>query len=383
MKIFIATDVRVYSNNGKLFIASQVYSILKRYYENYGKIVLCARKVDSIPLKNMYDISEMIEILLPISNFLAPFKGGYRKEILNAIKLCDIVIGRLPSFSGFLCAKYAKKLNKPFFAEVVGDPWDAYWNHSIAGKIIAPYMFFKTKSVVKNADYALYVTNEFLQKRYPCKNESIGVSNVLIKDINEDILQNRIRKIESMKKDEIVLMTTAAVNVRYKGQQYVIKAIPALNKAGVKVKYRLIGGGDTNYLQKVAQKYGVEDQVEFLGRKSLPEVFSLLDAADIYIQPSLQEGLPRSVVEAMSRACPCIGAKTAGIPELISPECVVKRKSSKDIAEKILVLANKEELTRLAKLNFKKSKEYLDSVLTEKRNAYYQKIKEEIVTHAE
>ena len=37
------------------------------------------------------------------------------------------------------------------------------------------------------------------------------------------------------------------------------------------------------------------------------KIFQLLDDIDLYIQPSLQEGLPRSVVEAMSRACPIIG----------------------------------------------------------------------------
>ena len=56
-------------------------------------------------------------------------------------------------------------------------------------------------------------------------------------------------------------------------------------------------------------------------------MFELLDECDIYLQPSLQEGLPRSVIEAMSRGCACIGAATAGIPELLESEYVVKRKS--------------------------------------------------------
>ena len=104
--------------------------------------------------------------------------------------------------------------------------------------------------------------------------------------------------------------------------------------------------------------------------------YKKLDEIDIYIQPSLQEGLPRSVIEAMSRGCPAIGAKTAGIPELVSAECVVRRKSPGDIANTVLNISSAEKLAELAQINFEKSKEYLDTVLGERRNAYYDKIKE-------
>ena len=80
------------------------------------------------------------------------------------------------------------------------------------------------------------------------------------------------------------------------------------------------------------------------------------------------------MIEAMSRACPAIGAKTAGIPELIAPECVVKRKSARAIAETVLRIANREKLAELAEQNFESAKEYLDGVLSARRNAYYQRI---------
>ena len=130
-------------------------------------------------------------------------------------------------------------------------------------------------------------------------------------------------------------------------------------------------------LHNVASECGVEDQVVFAGRKSLDEVFALLDEADIYIQPSLQEGLPRSVIEAMSRGCPAIGAKTAGIPELIAPECVVKRKSYRDIAETVIAIANSAKMTELAIQNFLQSKDYLDDVLSVRREEYFLRVLQE------
>lgn len=61
----------------------------------------------------------------------------------------------------------------------------------------------------------------------------------------------------------------------------------------------------------------VADQIKIIGQMPHDKVFTWLDSIDIYAQPSRQEGLPRAMIEAMSRGIPCIGAKTAGIPELI------------------------------------------------------------------
>ena len=378
MKIFVATDIRIAEASGRYYAMGQHYSILKRYYENFGTIKLCCRVVtDKNEKRDHLDITDWIDQVIPASSLFNVMLGRENKKLVNAMQDCDLVIGRFHSVVACAAAACAKRLRKPFFAELMGDAWDGYWNHSLAGKLIAPYMFLKTKHSVKNADYALYVTNEFLQKRYPCKKESVGVSNVLIKNIDETVLQKRLEKIGQTDYQSVTLMTTAAIDVRYKGQEYVIRAIPALNKAGIRVRYLLVGGGDAAYLQSVARSCGVEDQVEFAGRKSLDEVFRLLDEADIYIQPSLQEGLPRSVIEAMSRACPCIGARTAGIPELIPEGCVVRRKSEKDIAETVLSLWNEEKLAQLAKRNFEEAKNYLDAVLAERRNAYFQKIKQQ------
>lgn len=375
MKALVVTDIHVYRKEGKFYIAEQVFHIIKRYSEKFGKIDLYARTAKELPPSNVVDASEYIDSFFGCKGIASAFKKENRRTLKDFILKADLVVVRLHSVFGYLAGIEAKRQKKPYFAEVMGDAWDAYWNHGFLGKLIAPFMYFGIKQVVWHADFALYVTNEYLQKRYPCKNAIVGVSNVLIKSVDNLVLEKRLETIATRSLNEISLMTAAAVDVRFKGQEYVIRAIPAINKAGYKVKYYLAGGGSQDYLRSVAKKCGVLDQVVFLGRLSLDEVMQTLDEIDIYIQPSLQEGLPRSVIEAMSRACPVVGARTAGIPELISPECVVKRKSSKDIAKTVLSVFSKDKLIELSKINFEKSKEYLDSVLMERRNAYYDGIK--------
>ena len=378
MKVFIASDLRATVSNRRIYLASQHYYIIKRYHEAFGSCTLCSRVLHQNADDKLIDATDLIDHLIEVKSLGYSFFPRFYKMIKSAIAESDLVIGRLHSIIGMHVLCYAKRQGKKCFAEVMGDAWDAFWNHSLRGKLVAPYAFVMTKKAVWSADYASYVTSEFLQRRYPCPNESEAVSDVQLPALSEECLQRRLEHIKAFNRQNICLMTTGAVDVRYKGQEYVIKAIPALNKAGIHVRYMLVGGGDQTYLQKVARHYGVEDQVEFEGRCSMDEVYAFLDEADIYIQPSLQEGLPRSVVEAMSRGCPVIGARTAGIPELIPSECLVRRKACRDIVEAVIRIADPEKMMELAKRNFEEAGKYRSSVLKARRDKYFATISRNI-----
>lgn len=293
------------------------------------------------------------------------------KIIEKAVSNCDYLIVRSPSGAGYTALKYAKKYNKPYLVEVVGCPWDSLWNHSFMGKILAVKSYLQMKKAVKDAPYAVYVTDEFLQHRYPCNGRSKGCSDVSLPPLNENILEKRLDKIENMNKNmPIVLGTTAAVNVRYKGQEYVIKAISELNKQGYNFEYHLAGGGDNSYLKSIAERYNVVDKVRFLGPLPHENIFDYLDSIDIYIQPSKTEGLPRALVEAMSRGCPSIGSNVGGIPELLNNEFIFKKKSVNQICT-LLIKMNEDVMVQEASRSFEKSKEYSKVLLDERRNGFY------------
>jgi len=168
----------------------------------------------------------------------------------------------------------------------------------------------------------------------------------------------------------VVIGTIGAANVRYKGQQYVIKAIYRLNKQGYDFRYQVVGGGDRSFLMSLSEKYGISDKVQFLGSMPHEKVFEYLDNIDLYIQPSKQEGLPRALVEAMSRGCPAIGSNTGGIPELLNKELTFKKGSVKELCN-LLKRINKEEMLKEAKRNFEKAKEYSEDLLERSRTAFY------------
>ena len=150
---------------------------------------------------------------------------------------------------------------------LVGCAWDAFWNHGWMGKILAPYKFACARYTTKHSDYVLYVSNEFLQKRYPTNAKyQCGCSNVRIPEMKEDTLKTRLEFINQWDGKILNIATTAAVDVIYKGQQYVLRAMYELKKKGMtRIHYYLLGGGDNSYLSKLVQKYGLNERVHFMG----------------------------------------------------------------------------------------------------------------------
>jgi glycosyltransferase involved in cell wall biosynthesis len=337
-------------------------------------------------MKNFNSFDDSNKNFTPIPNLRSGiidfFNIKKRTEFSKSIKVNvinnDFIIARLPSNVGSASIKYARKYKKPYLVEVVGCPWDAYWNHSLKGKLIAPFMYWITKKNVKNADYVLYVTNKFLQQRYPSKGKTLGCSDVALPPLSIEVLEQRLNKIKQMSDDKpIVIGTTAAVDVRYKGQEYVIRAISKLNSEGYNFEYHLAGGGNSNYLTYVAEKFNVADKVKFMGSLPHEEVFAYLDNIDIYIQPSKLEGLPRALIEAMSRGCPSIGSDVGGIPELLNEDFIFHNGSIDEICC-LLKKMRRNVMIKEAKRSFHKAKEFDGQLLNDRRTAFYREFSKKV-----
>lgn len=373
MKTFIVTDVRVNKIGDKYYAEIPFYNILERYSLKFGEITLMTRIIEKTEIpKNFCDITNLCYEFTAVDSIKSALLGKYNKIIKKKLEESQLLIARVPSLVSFKVVKQARKMKKVYLTETMGCAWDAYWNHGIIGKILAPYVFFQMKKAVWNANYATYVTQNFLQKRYPCKNKSIGVSNVSIKNIEKE------RKYDKNNKSHLILLTAAAVNVKYKGQRLVIKAMKSLKKDNINITYLLAGKGDSSYLKKIAKKNDVAENVIFLGALQHEELLEKMKDIDIYIQPSLQEGLPRALIEAMSCGCVCLGSTTAGIPELLNPQYIFKRGKVNSIVKSIRNILE-EDWTKISKENLEKAENYLEEKLNKTRFEYYDKIIAEII----
>lgn len=379
MKILFTSEAVVEICNGKYYKTS--FQPFIDRYSYFGKVVFCAFKKEVTVSRQSLLQTENVEFLfMEKETNLRTLIGARRRnkiKLKNAISECDIVVSHLPSEIGLHAISICKSINKPYFLGVVGCAWDALFNYNWQGKIIAPIAMLRMKKTVNDSPFTFYVTQQFLQRRYPCQGITIGCSNVEISALDQNTLEKRMASIDRLCiSSEIKIVTVAAVNVPYKGQEYVIRALNTLNhEYNHNYHYYLIGGGDNTRLQNIASQCGVNNYVHFIGPKPHEEIAELLDSMDVYIQPSRQEGLPRAVIEAMSRALPVFGSRTAGIPELLLPECVFDNCDVKKI-EQLLHTLNKQKMIEYAKRNFNEAKEYASPVLNNRRMDFYNTIKD-------
>ncbi|HEU4975644.1 MAG TPA: glycosyltransferase, partial [Baekduia sp.] len=104
-----------------------------------------------------------------------------------------------------------------------------------------------------------------------------------------------------------------------KGIASLVQAVAALLGDGVDVLLTLVGDGpERARLHEQVARLGIEDRVRFAGFVPAgPELVAELDAAEVFVLPSLSEGLPHSVVEAMARGLPVVATSIGGLPELL------------------------------------------------------------------
>ena len=123
--------------------------------------------------------------------------------------------------------------------------------------------------------------------------------------------------------------------------------------------------------KELAEKMDISDQVQFLGSLPHEQIFQWLKQIDIYVQPSLLEGLPRSVIEAMSMGLPIYASAVGGMSELLPEQVLFPKKNVKKIS-KILSELKQNELRKHAIENFNNAKRYMPDRLNAQRTFFYQ-----------
>ncbi len=129
------------------------------------------------------------------------------------------------------------------------------------------------------------------------------------------------RKRLKINNDEIVIGTIANL-YKTKGLEYLIEAIKILNiqSAGWRtisnIKTVIIGEGDErNNLQTKIKELGLENNISLSG--SIPDAYKYLKAFDIFVLPSVKEGFPYTILEAMAAGLPIVATEVGAIPEIL------------------------------------------------------------------
>lgn len=300
-----------------------------------------------------------------------------RASICTAIDSADALIARTSELA-YLAVDIARRRKKPYAVEVVACPFDAYWNYgTLLGKAYAPIAYVRQRNLLSYATHAIYVTTDFLQRRYPCPGLQSAVSNVQIPVAQDAVLNARLQRPSRTK---IVFGTIGSLACKYKGIQTAFKALAHLRSRQIDFEYRILGGGDQSYWRQLASKWSIADCVTFTG--TLPSggpVLGWLDDLDVYLQPSLVEGLPRSLIEAMSRACPSIGSTAGGIPELIEGDCLHAPGDARRLTQLLCrAVIDTEWRIRMTQRNFAQARSFAANILDPRRDAFWRAFRDHV-----
>jgi glycosyltransferase involved in cell wall biosynthesis len=142
---------------------------------------------------------------------------------------------------------------------------------------------------------------------------------------------------------------TCVANLRHpKGHEYLIRSLREVKNDGLDSIALLVGDGPLRgELEELVRGLALEEEVYFLGSKAGEEIPTILAITDIFVLPSLVEGLPTAIIEAMAAGCPVVATAVGGTGELIidgKTGFLVSSQDEKALAEKMELLLRDYEL---------------------------------------
>jgi glycosyltransferase involved in cell wall biosynthesis len=378
--------------------AGEIYSagtfparVWERFLDHFDEVSVIAR--DGGPMPDNVRLTradrdgvtfQFFPSLASVRHLVLP-SGDLEQRMRSAVMSADAVVARLPSEIGLLAVKHARRLGKPYAVEVVGCAWDSYRTGGARGsRLYAPLAYMRMRAAISNAPLALYATSSWLQRRYPNGGHTGIASNVALEPMNDTECASREARLLALAAGEPpVLGTIGTLRVRYKGIQTVLEALARLRSSGLDLKYRILGPGSAEPWQRLADDLGVLDLVSFDGTRSAgAQVCEWLDGIDLYLQPSFTEGLPRGMIEAMSRGAACVGSTCGGIPELLPKDRLHEPGDVRVLAAIIRRLAeDPDAMAAASSLDRKTARQFDADRLKEQRRTFYARLKKQAEMH--
>ena len=150
------------------------------------------------------------------------------------------------------------------------------------------------------------------------------------------------------KKMDYPIIGTVGRLTRQKGLSYLIEALPAISKAFPRVRVLIAGSGeDEEYLRILAERIGVAKRIHFLGY--VTNVAEVINRMDIFVLPSVWEGFPYVLLEAMLLKRPIIATDIFGVNEIVEhgeSGILVRPREPKAIADAAIYLLSRRTKAR-------------------------------------
>lgn len=380
-RLFKAPDGTVYTP------AVYGYDFYKRYLAVFDEVTVAGfcDNVDEKAVEGMICVSGP-----KVSFWELPYPHGEwdyiakRRTIQKMIRRkkpdFDLIILRVPETLCFLLMERAIRDKMVFGVEVTSDPLNLYTKKTCPSRYRLVYKYYynyKLRQACKYATGTSYVTQYGLQAHYPPSGRP-GTFTTFYTDT--DIKIDGSMPIRKLPKDRYVRLIHVAVSIDgfAKGHKEAIRAFGELVKQGCNVELVLVGGGELAAENRAyIRENCLEKRIIFTGQVTPAQVIEQLDQADIFFFPSYNEGLPRVVVEAMSRALPAVATDIPAHHELLPPEYLAPVENVDRLVEIVRsLLDDPARYEQASRINLEKAKEYDIDLIVAKRMDYYRQLKD-------
>jgi len=253
---------------------------------------------EKIPLKGKYGRRRPLKSIIELGSLIKT----YRPDIVHAFLMYSCFITAL--------AVRISKYKPVFVAEEFSSPADILEEVRFPGfkKLFLKHAYKKADAVltVSKAVAADILNGGFIKDPSKIKVVYDGLDlkkYALLED--KEILRNRL----SFLKDTFYICFVGSL-VKRKGLEHLISAFKEIKNEGLKLL--IIGDGP---YRDVLLNMAKDPRIEFPGYRTDAALY--IKASDLFVLPSLYEGLPNVIIEAMAVGTPVLATEVSGIPELI------------------------------------------------------------------
>ena len=249
-----------------------------------------------------------------------PLLGGLGQMLIywRTIAKTDAICIDLPGEMGFFAALVCRLRGRKYFVRVLGD-WGKtiYLDHqgSFSGRVKSFVGDWMARTVVSGAELALFQGRELFEK-YASLTRDIAKKDMVHSTLSSEMFYQRV----NMALPSPLRLITVSRLVPLKGLDILLKAMQLLAEQKIEVEWWCVGDGPARQaIEQIAAELGQAERVKFLGNiPNGPELYRLYQAADIFVLPSLTEGISQSLLEAMAHSLPAIASDVGGIPGVLT-----------------------------------------------------------------
>jgi glycosyltransferase involved in cell wall biosynthesis len=356
--------------NNFLIISTEHYSFIKDQTEclapfvgtinnlvRYNPIseisqILPVNSLKNYQKRHLIDLTDTPQNLkvYPTPVVYAPFDFFYRslgEKHLNSVErslkknkiFFDIIHAHATWSSGYVGARLKEKFDVPFVVTAHGyDIYDLPFRNNFWRERI--------QEVMNSADHVITVSqkNAELIKKLNCSSPVTVISNGYNQRLFYPRNSEACKKILGLPQKKKILLCVGTLEP-IKGHEYLILAMDLIRKQRNDIICYIIGDGSRmRHLRRLIKKLHLDDDVKLVGAKRHDEIPLWMNAADLFVLPSIQESFGIVQIEAMACGKPVVSTRNMGSREIISSDdygVLTPIKDSLNLYKNIIFALNK------------------------------------------